>query len=88
MLSAQRRYRHPDFGLLENPNDLLLGEPALSHDDGLHALRPELIAGIPRGGKVKGMPRKNCCAHAILFISHCYCLLFKKKHRDRLVCLG
>ena len=23
MLSAQRRYRHPGFGLLENPNDLL-----------------------------------------------------------------
>jgi len=25
MLSAQRRYRHPGFGLLENPKDLLLG---------------------------------------------------------------
>ena len=47
MLSAQRRYRHPGFGLLENPNALLLGEPALSHDDGLLGLRHELTTGIP-----------------------------------------
>ena len=53
MLSAQRRYRHPGFGLLENPNALLLGEPALSHDDGLLGLRHELTTGIPRREQVK-----------------------------------
>lgn len=58
MLSAQGRYRHPDFGLLENCNDVLLGESALSHDDGVLGLRHELIAGY-MGGKGHASPTEN-----------------------------
>jgi len=49
--------------LLQNPDDLLLAESALPHDDGLLGRRHELLTGIPGGGKVKRTNITDCCFH-------------------------